>query len=89
VALEVTNPAAVLPAKPQVSPVPRQAWLSWAVSAFVFVFASVLFFTVAAKNDWTAEATRQITDDVYLHADLTQEMKTLSSLYLLQKKERS
>jgi hypothetical protein len=86
---EVANPAAAPHAKPQISPTPRQAWLSWAVPVFVFVLASVLFFTIPAKNDWTAGATRQITDDAYLHVDLAQEMKTLSSLYLLQKKERS
>ena len=71
-ASEVANPAAVPPAKPQVSPTPRQAWLSWGgVPAFVFVLASVLFLTISAKNDWTAGVTRQLTDDAYLHADLT------------------
>ena len=139
-ASEVANPATAPPAKPQVSPLPCQTWLSWAVPAFVFVLAAVLFLTIAGKwNDWTAGATRQIIDDAYLHADLTplstktsgvvakvnvsddqrvkagellvqlkdddfqaqvaqaeagvaaanaEEMKTLSSPYLLQKKER-
>lgn len=77
---EVANPAAVPPAKPQVSSTPRQAWLSWGVPAFVFVLASVLFLTIAAKNDWTAGATRQITDDAYLHADLTPLSRKVSGL---------
>ena len=60
------------PAKPQVSPTPQRSWSRWGVPVFVFLLATVLFLTITGKWDgWTAGASKQTTDDAYLHADLT------------------
>lgn len=60
------------PAKLQISPTPQRSWSRWAVPAFVFLLAAILFLTITGKwGDWTAGASKQTTDDAYLHADLT------------------
>jgi membrane fusion protein (multidrug efflux system) len=59
-------------AKPQVSPVTKGRWLRWVVPVLVFFLAAVLLLTITGKwDDWTAGASKQTTDDAYLHADLT------------------
>ena len=60
------------PAKPQALPTPQRNWSRWGVPVFVFLLATVLFLTITGKWDgWTAGASKQTTDDAYLHADLT------------------
>src|SRR6201996_844538 len=59
-------------AKPQVSPMIPRGRLRWAVPVFVFLLAAILFLTITGKwLGWTAGASKQTTDDAYLHADLT------------------
>lgn len=68
-------------AKPQVSPTTKRRWLSWGVPVFVFLLAAILLFTITGKwNDWTAGASKQTTDDAYLHADLTPLSTKVSSV---------
>jgi membrane fusion protein, multidrug efflux system len=50
----------------------KRSWLRWVVPGFVFLLAAILFLTITGKwDDWTAGASKQTTDDAYLHADLT------------------
>ena len=59
-------------AKPQVSLMIPRGRLRWVVPVFVFLLAAILFLTITGKwLDWTAGASKQTTDDAYLHADLT------------------
>jgi len=69
---EPAKAATTEPAKSQVSPKTQPTWLSRGVPVFVFLLAVVLFLTITGKwGDWTAGASKQTTDDAYLHADLT------------------
>ena len=69
---EPAKAATTEPAKPQASPKTQPTWLSRGVPVFVFLLAVVLFLTITGKwGDWTAGASKQTTDDAYLHADLT------------------
>ena len=69
---EPAKAATTEPAKPQVAPEIRRKWLSRGVPLLVFLLAVVLFLTITGKwGDWTAGASKQTTDDAYLHADLT------------------
>src|ERR1700761_4327974 len=69
---ESAKAATTEPAKPQVAPEIRRKWLSRGVPLLVFLLAVVLFLTITGKwGDWTAGASKQTTDDAYLHADLT------------------
>jgi membrane fusion protein, multidrug efflux system len=60
------------PAKAQAPATPPRRWMAWAVPGIVLLLAIVLLFTITGEwNNWTGRASKQTTDDAYLHADLT------------------
>jgi len=66
------NLGATEPAQAQVPVSSHRPWPGWVVPTAIFALAAILLFVIVGNWDkWTGSASRQTTDDAYLHSDLT------------------
>src|ERR1700727_1240725 len=66
------NVGATEPAQAQVPVSSHRPWPGWVVPTAIFALAAILLFVIVGNWDkWTGSASRQTTDDAYLHSDLT------------------